>query len=81
MKGLQRRSNFPLENCITLLLNFASIRSKDFACTLQLKIHGKSLEVALEENFLTVKMCSKIHRYQPETVPLITSFLLDVVKK
>ena len=32
-------------------------------------------------SFLTVKMCSKIHRYQPETVPLIASFWLDVVKQ
>ena len=89
MKGLQCHSNFPLESCITLLLNFVSIRSKDshFCLYLQIienpskKSGGSPWRKLKPHSFWMVKMRSKIHRCQPETVPLIASFWLDVVKQ
>ena len=55
LKGLYRRSNFPPENRIALVSNFATLQKKGRKIhasprTFRSKIHPKGPELALEEN-------------------------------
>ena len=77
---IQRWSDFPPENHIAPLLNFAAKRSKDSLFFSYLPIDNPSKRpgasprrILKSPSFWTVKMRSKIHTCQSETFPLIAS--------
>ena len=78
----------PPVNRIALLSSFTAKRSKDSGFSLYLQIENPSKRSRASprrklkfHRFQAVKMCSKIHACQPETVPLSASFWLDVVNQ